>query len=264
MHELEMEFSTTKYHYAIDGPAPPSITHLPPRAKISWLIRQFDAKSAAASPPFAFYQRNGDDSYVMPTTQARGYEAFQHLNALAGRLVSDHKEMLADAIPDDVFEQSDHERRWLRFLAMTAADNIQWDVGGPELGGLGGVCHWIHALEWLAERLPECPETPGGTQIHLSEDLPTTRADESQLTSASAGDALSAPLSPKEWARVFKCCPRTFKRHFESGKIRGKKNSSRSYQIAVCDLPATFRANFRGAKLTYLDKVDTSGQRAIS
>ncbi|MDP7304399.1 MAG: hypothetical protein QGG09_14935, partial [Pirellulaceae bacterium] len=52
---------------------------------------------------------------------------------------------------------------------------------------------------------------------------------------------LSTPMSPDEASKLFKCGPRAFVKHVESGVIRAKKLSSKSYQVHIDDLPKTLR-----------------------
>jgi hypothetical protein len=47
----------------------------------------------------------------------------------------------------------------------------------------------------------------------------------------------SKPDSPTRWAKVFKCTLRTMVRYLETQKVRNKRLSSRSYQIALSDVP---------------------------
>jgi hypothetical protein len=62
-----------------------------------------------------------------------------------------------------------------------------------------------------------------------------------------AGESMewTTPDSPTRWAKVFDVSPTTFKRWLEGNRIRHKKLSSKSYQIAIADLPAMHQATFR-------------------
>jgi hypothetical protein len=44
--------------------------------------------------------------------------------------------------------------------------------------------------------------------------------------------------SPRQWAKVFRCSWDTLKRRMAAGKIRYCKLSTKSYRIAIADLPA--------------------------
>lgn len=49
--------------------------------------------------------------------------------------------------------------------------------------------------------------------------------------------AYSRPRSPSEWEKIFDLSWRTIKRRIDSGKIRAKKISTKSYRIHVNDVP---------------------------
>jgi len=68
-----------------------------------------------------------------------------------------------------------------------------------------------------------------------------------QIRQAIRGEAVewSRPESPKRWAKVFNCAPRTVRRWFEQQKIRNRKLSTRSYVVAVGDLPPSDRDRYR-------------------
>jgi len=51
--------------------------------------------------------------------------------------------------------------------------------------------------------------------------------------------------SPSRWAKLFDISPPTFMRRLKEGKIRHKKLSTKSYLIAIADLPAMHQAKFR-------------------
>ena len=51
--------------------------------------------------------------------------------------------------------------------------------------------------------------------------------------------------SPQRWAKLFGFSVDTLKRRFKDGKIKHKKLTSKSYQIAVDDLPAVHQTKFR-------------------
>lgn len=53
------------------------------------------------------------------------------------------------------------------------------------------------------------------------------------------------PDSPQVWAKLFRFSVRTLMRRFKEGRIRHRKLSSKSYQIAVADLPADHQRKFR-------------------
>jgi len=53
------------------------------------------------------------------------------------------------------------------------------------------------------------------------------------------------PNSPQHWAKLFDFSVDTLKRRFKDKTIRHKKLSSKSYQIAVDDLPAIHQSKFR-------------------
>ncbi len=55
----------------------------------------------------------------------------------------------------------------------------------------------------------------------------------------------TTPDLPSQWARLFRVSRSTFMRRLQEGSIRHKKLSSKSYQIAVADLPAMHREKFR-------------------
>ncbi len=59
---------------------------------------------------------------------------------------------------------------------------------------------------------------------------------------------MTTPDSPGRWAKLFGFSANTLKRRFKDGAIRHKKLSSKSYQIAIDDLPAIHQSKFRNGK----------------
>jgi hypothetical protein len=59
------------------------------------------------------------------------------------------------------------------------------------------------------------------------------------------GFDLTPPLSPTEIATMLGCSTKTFRRRFDGGAIRGKRLTSKQYQIALDDLPPNHRAKYR-------------------
>jgi len=53
---------------------------------------------------------------------------------------------------------------------------------------------------------------------------------------------------PSQWAKTFGFSVSTLKRRFKDGRIRHKKLSPKSYQIAIADLPANHQAKFRNVQ----------------
>ncbi len=51
----------------------------------------------------------------------------------------------------------------------------------------------------------------------------------------------SKPQSPQDWANLFNCSEKTFKRRVQSGKIQVKKLSSKSYMVDLRHVPKTKR-----------------------
>jgi hypothetical protein len=51
----------------------------------------------------------------------------------------------------------------------------------------------------------------------------------------------SKPQSPKDWADLFNCSEKTFKRRVQSGEIQVKKLSSKSYMVDLRHIPKTRR-----------------------
>ena len=51
------------------------------------------------------------------------------------------------------------------------------------------------------------------------------------------GCTWSKPDSPSRWAKVFKVSPATFIRYVTNGTIHAQKLSSKSYQVALPDIP---------------------------
>jgi hypothetical protein len=68
------------------------------------------------------------------------------------------------------------------------------------------------------------------------------------LADATATPEWTRPDSPARWAKVFGFSTDTLKRRFEDGTIRNKKLSTKSYQIAVDDLPVDQQSKFRNAQ----------------
>ena len=75
---------------------------------------------------------------------------------------------------------------------------------------------------------------PGGKKNEAQADTPVDKID------------WTTPDLPSRWARMFAMSLDTFKRRIEKGQIRYKKLSTKSYQIAIDDLPAKHQAKFRG------------------
>jgi hypothetical protein len=73
------------------------------------------------------------------------------------------------------------------------------------------------------------------------------QAPASTNESNSATDQIewTRPDSPKCWAKLFGCSPSTFTRRCREAKIRHKKLSTKSYQVAIDDLPTIHQAKFR-------------------
>lgn len=63
-----------------------------------------------------------------------------------------------------------------------------------------------------------------------------------------AGVPLTTADSPTRWAKLFAVSVSTFKRRCGDGRIRCKKLSDRSYQVAIEDLPAKHQAKFQPDK----------------
>jgi hypothetical protein len=176
-----------------------------------------------------------------------GCERFLH-QAVPDGLDVDHRkwnclppDTLPFCTPECILEQT----RWLRYYLADRDDDVQrFAVTTVVLRG------WREAL-WQMD-LPEKPAIP--------DEIPTLRAarkviDEiadwcvrqlrlDRTPSTNDGDdqppgGWSKPDSPTRWAGVFGESPKTFMRKVNQGKIRAKKLTSKSYQIAVDDLPAS-------------------------
>jgi hypothetical protein len=82
-------------------------------------------------------------------------------------------------------------------------------------------------------------------------DPPASDAKSNELTAPSdLDDRLDWTPSdgPKQWAKLFNFSTQTFKRRCAAGKIRHRKLSSKSYQIAIADIPAKHQSKFRNAE----------------
>ncbi len=73
-------------------------------------------------------------------------------------------------------------------------------------------------------------------------------AEGTQTGAAPAVLAWTPADGPMQWAKLFAVSSATFKKRCGEGKIRHKKLSSKSYQVAIDDLPAMHRDKFRAAK----------------
>jgi hypothetical protein len=88
-----------------------------------------------------------------------------------------------------------------------------------------------------AHRLAEAQRLSGdGAQGPISIGPAQTRAAEIEWTPAD---------TPARWAKLFGFSVRTLNRRFKDGSIRPKKLSTKSYQIAIDDLPAMHQPKFR-------------------
>ena len=61
------------------------------------------------------------------------------------------------------------------------------------------------------------------------------------------GIAWTPAKGPAQWGKIFDMSSATFKRRCNEGKIRCKKLSPKSYQVAIDDLPAKHQAKFRSS-----------------
>jgi hypothetical protein len=94
---------------------------------------------------------------------------------------------------------------------------------------------------WLRELTPEQEAAFGGPITGQAAGSGT--AERSQLEQVE----WTTPDSPSRWAKLFGFSVDTLKRRFDDGTVRHKKLSSKSYQIAIDDLPAVHQAKFRKA-----------------
>jgi hypothetical protein len=93
----------------------------------------------------------------------------------------------------------------------------------------------------LAEQAPSGAEQPPPTITVEAASNPIPVAP----TEAGESVEWTTPDGPTRWAKLFGVSPTTFKRWLTDGRIRHKKLSSKSYQIALADLPANHRAKYR-------------------
>ncbi len=164
-----------------------------------------------------------------------------HVNQLtfdAGRLLKRVLEC-ESRIPADVQEEiREAEQRspfaggwlcWLQYAAVHRGPMDRYE-NYPQVAAT--------ALWELMNHCRAAPATdPAGTPVHT--DRPTSESP--------ADPEWTTPDSPQRWAKVFGFSVDTLKRRFKDKKIRYKKLSSKSYQIAVDDLPAIHQAKFRSS-----------------
>jgi hypothetical protein len=76
---------------------------------------------------------------------------------------------------------------------------------------------------------------------------PSTTAAEQRVNTGGANlqPEMTTADSPSRWAKMFGISLSTLKRRFADGSIRHKKLSTKSYQIAIDDLPAKHQGKFR-------------------
>ena len=123
---------------------------------------------------------------------------------------------------------------------------------------------YSEVLSWLMWRL-EAEIMGRNTESKSSEPLPEQDPSKAELpppaiivetpsnplpvAPTEAGESMewTTPDGPTQWAKLYGFSPTTFKRRLPDGSIRHKKLSSKSYQIAIADLPAKHQARFRNA-----------------
>jgi hypothetical protein len=141
-------------------------------------------------------------------------------------------------------------------LAMSR-DNLQlivqrlrlWNQIGIASTSIG-IDHWLRR-GLLQEVFADTPETKQGAPAPAVKDPKGSETPQADLTEMPADDpplAWTTPDSPQRWAKVFGFSVDTLKRRFKAGQIRHKKLSTKSYQIAVDDLPAAQQTKFRAAQ----------------
>jgi hypothetical protein len=152
------------------------------------------------------------------------------------------KQRLLNAIRD--------EQSILDMHSNTPHTKVDWAAGRRELLQL-----WQHELGVRAA--PPEIKTPTNHQeacdalyeFHRAvEALPDSTApsrDPPPADSTATQLEWTRPGGLSQWAKVFGFSPTTLKRRFNDGKIRHKKLSTKSYQVAVDDLPSDQQSKFR-------------------
>jgi hypothetical protein len=117
-----------------------------------------------------------------------------------------------------------------------------WLMGGLEAEIMGTNAE-VKSSEPLSEQDPSRAEQLPPAIIVETQSNPIPVAP----TEAAESMEWTTPNGPTQWAKLFGISPTTFKRWLKDGSIRHKKLSTKSYQIAIADLPAKHQASFRNA-----------------
>jgi hypothetical protein len=99
-----------------------------------------------------------------------------------------------------------------------------------------------------SEPLPE--QDPSGADQPLPAITVEAPANPIPVAPPAAGEPMEWTTAdgPAQWAKMFGVSPTTFKRRLKDGSIRHKKLSTKSYQLAIDDLPAKHQARFRNVE----------------
>jgi hypothetical protein len=99
-----------------------------------------------------------------------------------------------------------------------------------------------------SEPLPE--QDPSGAEQPPPAITAEAPANPIPVAPTAAGESMEWTTAdgPAQWAKMFGVSPTTFKRRLKDGSIRHKKLSTKSYQLAIDDLPAKHQAKFRNVE----------------
>jgi hypothetical protein len=166
---------------------------------------------------------------------------------------------------DQVKAEGDSYKGYALRFVTTAAGNeadavkLLLDSWQASTDAHGGVMYWLtrgleaEIMGWygeaiLSEPLPD--QDPSGAEQSPPAIVVEVPSNPIPVTPTQVGESMEWTTAdgPSQWARMFDVSLTTFRRRLKDGSIRHKKLSTKSYQIAIADLPAKHQAKYRSAE----------------